>query len=110
MEVPDDIAFGSSDSDEEDDFPAQLSDADSDADSNNDSDVSSRADTDHGPDANIIALSPDKPASLPFCACSNGSNALSANDLGDNGHFVTYPQRKMWERWAVGGYCPEHSK
>ena len=109
MEVPDDIAFGSSDSDEEDDFPAHLSDADFDADSDIDSDESSHADTDHGPDANELALSPDTLASLPFCTCSNGSHALSADDLGDNGHFVTYPQRKMWEKWAIGGHCPEHS-
>lgn len=109
MEVPDDIAIGSSDSDEEDDFPAPLSDADFDADSEDDSDESSNADTDHGPDANELALSPDTPASLPFCTCSNGSHTLSADELGDNGHFVTYPQRKMWEKWAIGGYCPEHS-
>ena len=109
MEVPDDIAFGSSDSDEEDDFPAHLSDADFGADSDDDSDESSDADTDHGPDANELALSPDTPASLPFCTCSNGSYALSADDLGDNGHCVTYPQRKMWEKWVIGGYCPEHS-
>ncbi|CAF9906800.1 MAG: hypothetical protein ALECFALPRED_002654 [Alectoria fallacina] len=105
MEVPDDIAFGSSDSDEEDDLPAHLSDADID----DDSDESSDADTDHGPDANELALSPDTPASLPFCVCSNGSHALHADDLGDNGHSVTYPQRKMWEKWVIGGYCPEHS-
>ena len=105
MEVPDDIAFGSSDSDEEDDFPAHLSDADID----DDSDESSDADTDHGPDANELALSPDTPASLPFCVCSNGSPALHADDLGDNGHSVTYPQRKMWEKWVIGGYCSEHS-
>ena len=109
MEVPDDIAFGSSDSDEEDDFPTPLSDADFDADSEEDSDENSNADTDHGPDANELTLSPNTPASLPFCTCSNGSHALSADELGDNGHFVTYPQRKMWEKWAIGGYCPEHS-
>ena len=108
MEVPDDIALGSSDSDEEDDFPAHLSDADFDADSDVESERSD-ADTDHGPEANELALSPDTPASLPFCTCWNGSHALSADDLGDNGHFVTYPQRKMWEKWAIGGYCPEHS-
>ena len=106
MEVPDDIALGSSDSDEEDEFPPHLSDDD---DSNYNSDENSDADTDNGPDANELALSPDTLASLPFCTCSNGSHALSADDIGDNGHFVTYPQRKMWEKWAVGGYCREHS-
>lgn len=109
MEVPDDIAFGSSDSDEEDDFPSHLSDADFDAYSDYESDEGSNADTDHGPDANELALSPDTLASLPFCTCSNGSHALTADDLGDNGHFVTYFQRKMWEKWAVGGRCLEHA-
>ena len=109
MEVPDDIAFGSSDSDEEDDFPARLSDGDIDDDSDYDSDENSNADTDNGPNANELALSPDTLASLPFCTCSNGTHALSADDLGDNGHSVTYSQRKMWEKWAIGGYCPEHS-
>lgn len=109
MEVPDDIAFGSSDSDEEDELPAHLSDADFDVDSDHDSDESSSADTDHGPDANELALSPDTPASLPFCICSNGSHALSADDLGDNGYSVTYSQRKMWEKWVIDGHCPEHS-
>lgn len=109
MEVPDDIVLGSSDSDEEDDFPAHLSDSDSGAESDNDSDESSNADTDHGPDANELALSPDTPASLPFCTCSNSSLAPNVDDLGDNGHSVTYPQRKMWEKWVIGGYCSEHS-
>ena len=108
MEVPDDIAFGSSDSDEEDDFSAHLSDADFDTDSDDNSNVGSSVDTDHGPNANELALSPDTPASLPFCTCSNGSPALGADDLGDNGHFVTYHQRKMWEKWAIGGCCPKH--
>ena len=109
MEVPDDVASGSSDSDEEDDFRAHLSEVDFDADRDNDSDGSSYADIDHGPSANELALSPDTPASLPSCTCSNGSHALSADDLGDNGHFVTYSQRKMWEKWAIGGHCPQHS-
>lgn len=109
MEVPDDIAFGSSDSDEEDNLTTHLSDADSDTDGDDDSDGSSNADTDHGPEANELALSPDTPASLPFCTCSNGSHAVTADDLGDNGHSVTYPQRKMWEKWVIGGCCPEHS-
>ena len=109
MEVPDDIAFGSSDSDEEADSPAHVSDADLDAGSDYASDESSTANTDHGPDANELALSPDKPASLPFCTCSYSSHTLNADDLGDNGHSVTYPQRKMWEKWVIGNYCPEHS-
>ena len=110
MEVPDDIAFGSSDSDAEEDFPTHLSDDGFDDNSDDDnSDESSNADTDHGPDANEFALSPDTPASLPFCTCSNSLHSLNADNLGDNGHYVTYLQRKMWEKWVIGSYCSEHS-
>ena len=109
MEVPDDIAFGSSDSDEEESCISHPSDADSDGDSDDDLNESSDADTDHGPEANELHLSPDTPASLPFCTCMNSKHALNADDLGDNGHSVTYSQRKMWEKWVIGGYCPEHS-
>lgn len=105
MEVPDDPPAGSSDSDEEDEFPAHLSDADSD----DGSDESSNADTDHGPDANELALSPNTPASVPFCTCSPGPHPPKADDLGDNGHSVTYQQRKLWEKWVIAGYCPEHT-
>lgn len=109
MEVPDDPPDGSSDSDDEDDFAAHLG-VDSvgeDSDYEN-SDSRSNADTDHGPEGYEIALSPDTPATLPFCTCSRSSFPASADDLGDNGRFVLYPQRKVWEKWVVGR-CPEHS-
>ena len=109
MEVPDDPPGGASDSDDEDNFSARFSvpgqDYNSDAD---DSDEQSNADTDNGPEANDIALAPDTPISLPFCTCSRSSYPASVDDLGDNGQYVNYQQRKMWEKWVVGR-CPEHS-
>lgn len=109
MEVPDDPPGGASDSDDEDNFSARFSlhgiDRDSDGDA---SEEQSNADTDNGPDANDIALSPDTPISLPFCTCSRSSYPASADDLGDNGLYVNYMQRKLWEKWVVGR-CPEHT-
>lgn len=120
MEVPDDPLAGSSDSDNENEneFQADLSDQDSDSESDGvetndvessgeDSDVESYASTDHGPDGDELALSPDTPRSLPFCTCSRSSYPASTDDLGDNGSSVTHRQIKMWERWVVGR-CPEH--
>lgn len=115
MEVGDG-SLGGSESDEEDDFPPHFSvpgsdngsvyDADDyDYDSENEHSI---ADTDHGPEANEIALSPNTTASLPFCTCSRSSDPAGADDLGDNGAFVMYQQRKMWEKWVIGR-CPEHS-
>ena len=109
MEVPDYPAGVASDSDEEDDFDAHFSLQGDITDSEDgDSFTHSNADTDQGPDANELALSPDTTASLPFCTCSRSSFPASADDLGDNGRFVTYQQRKLWEKWVVGR-CPEHS-
>ncbi|KAL8806650.1 MAG: hypothetical protein Q9182_001178 [Xanthomendoza sp. 2 TL-2023] len=110
MEIVDG-SLGGSDSDDEDDFPAHFSVGGSDYESGDDidsEDEHSLADTDHGPDANEIALSPDTTASMPFCTCSRSSDPASADDLGDNGMFVFYQQRKMWEQWVIGR-CPEHS-
>ena len=112
MEVPDYPPGGASDSDEEDDFSAHVDLEDDVYDveeefSEGESEAS-EADTDNGPDANELALSPDTPASLPFCTCSRSSFPATADDLGDNGRFVLYQQRKLWEKWVVGR-CPEHS-
>lgn len=113
MEVPDYPPGGASDSDDEDDFHAHVSLGDDAFGSGNensegDSEEWSNADTDHGPDANELAFSPDTPASLPFCTCSRSSFPATADDLGDNGRFVVYQQRKLWEKWVVGR-CPEHT-
>jgi len=116
IEVPD-YPEGASDSDDGQDFHAHVSIEEEEddttfdnelEDSDDDSDEHSNADTDHGPDANELALSPDTPASLPFCTCSRSSYPASADDLGDNGRSVLYQQRKLWEKWVVGK-CPEHS-
>lgn len=110
MEVGDG-SLGGSESDDEDDFPPHFSVAGSDNNSEDEYDSENEhsiADTDHGPDANEIALSPNTTASLPFCTCSHSSDPASADDLGDNGLFVIYQQRKLWEKWVVGR-CPEHS-
>lgn len=107
MEVIDDPLAGNSDSDDESYFPTF--DVSEEMESNGeDTDYPSDADTDHGPEANTLALSPDTPVSLPFCTCSRSSYPASADDLGDNGLFVQYHQRKLWEKWVIGR-CPEHS-
>ena len=107
MEVAD---ASNSDGEEEDDFSTQnISDQESIVGSEaEDSDDESTADTDHGPDADDINISPDTPLTLPFCTCSRSSDPASADDLGDNGVSVVYQQRKMWEKWVVGR-CPEHA-
>lgn len=107
MEVIDDPPAGNSDSDDENDFPTFHVSEGVESDGE-DSDYPSEADTDHGPEANELALSPDTPVSLPFCTCSRSSYPASADDLGDNGLFVQYHQRKLWEKWVIGR-CPEHS-
>ena len=110
IEVPDDPPASGSESDEEDQFPNHLNDMElggEDDDEGDDSDEGSNADTDHGPDANEFALSPDTPTSMPFCTCSRSAYSTNPDDLGDNGRFVTYHQRKLWEKW-VCGRCFEH--
>lgn len=114
IEVPDYPPGSASDSDNEDDFDAHvhIDDEDlfdyDDPMSDRDSDEQSNADTDHGPDANGLRLSPDTPVSLPWCTCSRSSYPATADDLGDNGQVVVYQQRKLWEKWVIGR-CPEHS-
>ena len=113
MEVLDTSMGNASDSDEEDRFQAHILEeeafeyADESFDDGG-SEERSNADTDYGPDANELALSPDTPVSLPFCTCSRSSYPATADDLVDNGRCVMYQQRKMWEKWVVGR-CPEHS-
>ena len=111
MEVPDYPPSGS-DSDDEESFHAHLDMDDGPVDAGDSwethSEDQSTADTDHGPEADQIALSPDTPASVPFCTCSRNSYSATADDLGDNGRFVVHQQRKLWEKWVIGR-CPEHS-
>ena len=104
MEVPD-YPPSESDSDDQQSFHRNVDMENSDWDE--DSDDQSDADSDNGPDANDIALSPDTPASLPFCTCSQNAFPTSALEIGDNGLTVYQQQRKMWEKWVIGR-CPEH--
>ncbi|KZF26187.1 F-box domain-containing protein [Xylona heveae TC161] len=129
MEIRDDGP--GSDSDDEDEFPAHLSEDDGgdeiegegfghqahfnhdvdqdETDSEDyDSEFSHDDDSEHGPEANELALSPDTPSSVPWCNCGRRPYPDSADDLGDNGITVDYLQRKLWEKWVVGR-CPEHS-
>ena len=137
MEVPDEAPAGASDSSDEaeednnhdyypegDDHgggPALSDDQESlvgsegevegeDPDDDEESSSSIAGHTDHGPDADDIAISPDTPITLPFCTCdrSRVEDPADAEELGDNGVSVTYQQRKMWEKWVVGR-CPEHA-
>ena len=111
VEVPDYPPSGS-ESDDEQSFHAHVDMDDGYVEVGDDwedhSDDQSTADTDHGPEADQIALSPDTPASVPFCTCSRNTYSATADDLGDNGRFVVHQQRKLWEKWVVGR-CPEHS-
>ena len=130
IEVPDYPAGNGSDSDD-DDFHAHIEpgepqsddndedgggadDAHDDAWSATDSDDAlsaglSNADTDHGPDAHALPLSPDSPpSSVPWCTCGRG-DADTDEDLGDDGRVVLYQQRKFWEKWVIGR-CPEHGE
>ena len=110
VEVPDEPPGGGSESDEEPEFlgnietPEEVEDTSED-DSDDESAVNS---DDYGPDVDELALIPNTPASLPFCTCNEDPYPITADDLGDNGSFVTYRQRKMWEKWVVRR-CPEHS-
>lgn len=123
-EIPDDPPGGASDSDDESDNwdphaeanGDEMSDPPDQSDSGSDSDShrsDSEDDTQQGPQGDIgmgfPPLSPDTPASVPWCNC-NGPSAYpdSAEDLGDNGVTVTNPQRKMWEKWVVRK-CMQHS-
>ena len=117
MEVPDEAPPGTSGSSDEEDIDQDISPHLSDHESiigseiensDEDSDEESLADTDHGPEADDIAISPDTPITLPFCTCERGDDPDDVDELGDNGVAVTYQQRKVWEKWVVGR-CPEHA-
>lgn len=110
VEVPDDPPGGGSESDDESDFLDDLGERESEAQSSGGgSDEDSTVDSDdNGPDTDELANLPNTPASLPFCTCTDEPYPITAEDLGDNGAFVTYRQRKMWEKWVVRR-CPEHS-
>jgi hypothetical protein len=120
-EVPDDPPGGASDSDDESDDWDPHADAVGDHDDSDYSDLEStdspETDSDAGSDEepeqgggmDFPPISPDTPASAVFCSCDGRRGYPdSADDLGDDGLAVTYPQRKLWEKWVVRR-CVEHS-
>ncbi|KAF2632773.1 hypothetical protein BU25DRAFT_453957 [Macroventuria anomochaeta] len=113
-EVPDD-PLGSDSSDESDDWDlhedeldhvdaqdeAYVSDGsvdDSDSDAGTD-------EPEQGGNLHFPPLSPDTPASVPWCNCNGHMDSVEV--LGDDGILVTYQQRKFWEKWVVRKMCTE---
>lgn len=130
-EIFDDPLSNSESDSEEDDTTNPLTDSDDedrslhstdldndDADSSNDGrstdagstdeDDDEDNDSDHGPHAHAMefptaALATGPPLLAPLCTCAGGERSFpdDAEDLGDNGSFVTNMQRKTWEKWVV---------
>jgi hypothetical protein len=118
-EVPDDHFLGSeSDGDSDDDWEHRgtddgindhFSEAGHSEFSPDDSDSDIGAEQpEQGGHMEFPPLSPDTPASVPWCNCNGRSGyPTDAEALGDDGLAVTYSQRKFWEKWVVGK-CVEH--
>jgi hypothetical protein len=119
-EVPDDPLIGSDSSDESDDWDPYDDEADYLADDHlghedetfasdgsiDDSDSDAGTDEpEQGGDLHFPPLSPDTPASVPWCNCNGHMDSVEV--LGDDGIMVTYQQRKFWERWVVRKSCTE---
>jgi hypothetical protein len=123
-EVPDDPPIGSEsdngseddwdpyEDDEEagvhDDIPPYEDSEGSPGDSNSDAGTE---EPEQGGNMDFPPLSPDTPASVPWCNCNEDASHLdSAEALGDDGITVSYAHRKFWERWVVRGHwpCTEH--
>jgi hypothetical protein len=118
-EIPDEPLVGSDSSDESDDwdpheddpndFPVYSTGTEADGSDGSvaDSDSESDAGTDEpeqGGNLSFPPMSPDTPASAPWC-CNGHMDSVDV--LGDDGLQVTNQQRKFWERWVVRGICPE---
>lgn len=118
-EVPDD-PLGSDSSDESDDWDPYEEDLDhidepdegySDG-SVDDSDSDAGTDEvepEQGGNMHFPPLSPDTPASVPWCNCNGNGHLDSVEVLGDDGNLVTNQQRKFWEKWVVRKMCTEHT-
>ncbi|KAF2007385.1 hypothetical protein P154DRAFT_541556 [Amniculicola lignicola CBS 123094] len=124
VEVPDDLQGSDSDNESDSDEWDPPDDAD-------DDDLQHNGYPDGGSDASIDdsdsdtgteepqegghidfpPLSPDTPASVPWCNCNGrSSHADSIDALADDGLAVSYAQRKFWEKWVVRRLgCTEHS-
>lgn len=120
-EIPDEPLVGSDSSDEDDWDPYEdghddVPDYHADSDANgsdgsvaeSESDLESDAGTDEPEQGGILhfpPMSPDTPASVPWC-CNGHLDSIDA--LGDDGLQVTNNQRKYWERWVVRNVCTDH--
>jgi len=128
-EMPDDIPGGTSSSSEDefdnaqDDRPdTPLSDDSHHHTASHDSDLDSigsdsTSHHEHSDDEHVVAanqvdlpqLAPDTPTSIPWCNCGeNRTDPQTAEELGDNGVYVSNTTRKLWEKWVVGR-CPQHA-
>lgn len=120
-EVPD-HPIGSDSDDESDDWEDEWDHHGNDDSTNNISDDDDHSDGSHddsdsdvgteqpeqGGHMEFPPLSPDTPASVPWCNCNGRSGHGDDTDvLGDDGITVTNSQRKFWEKWVVGK-CAEH--
>jgi hypothetical protein len=120
-EIPDEPLVGSDSSDEDewdpyedghDDALNYNYHADNEADGSDgsiaESDLESDAGTDEPEQGGILhfpPMSPDTPASAPWCCNGHMDDTES---LGDDGVQVTNNQRKYWERWVVRSVCTDH--
>lgn len=119
VEVPDDHFLGSDSSSDgySDDWDPHDVDSDAPNDQSHDygsdvsfdeSDAASEAgseEPEQGGDLHFPPMSPDTPASAPWCNCVSHTNSIEA--LGDDGITVTNSQRKFWEKWVVRQACSE---
>ncbi|KAH6620468.1 hypothetical protein C7974DRAFT_234787 [Boeremia exigua] len=114
-EVPDD-PLGSDSSDESDDWDPYEDELDHDEDDQDQTYVSDGSvddsDSDAGTDEpeqggnlHFPPLSPDTPASVPWCNCNGHMDSVEV--LEDDGILVTNLQRKFWEKWVVRKKCTE---
>jgi hypothetical protein len=113
-EVPDD-PLGSDSSDESDDWDPYEDELDHTDDQDeayvsdgsvDDSDSDAGTDEpEQGGNLHFPPLSPDTPASVPWCNCNGHMDSVEV--LGDDGVLVTYQQRKFWEKWVVRKMCTE---
>jgi hypothetical protein len=117
-EIPDESFIGSDSSsdDDSDDWDPHEDDEYDTNEAHDDDEESEVSYEDSGSDAgtdepeqggnfHLPPMSPDTPASVPWCHCSHND---SVEVLGDDGVTVTVSQRKFWEKWVVRRACTEH--
>jgi len=123
-EVPDDPPEAASDSDSDEvveplldlqsdepgmDIHSEASDGENSSEA--ESETGDREDDEFGPQALEMSFPESTLISdpqIPWCTCdAPGTSPANAEDLGDNGLFVTNVQRKQWEQWVIRR-CPVH--